>query len=58
MDEIEATELTSINSIRNWIIKNYICIDHLQKSIIDNFITEIKTEIDVNLNSSNIYFSF
>ena len=47
-DEIEATELTSIASIRNWIVKNYICIEYFSKCIIESFTSEIKTGIDVN----------
>lgn len=47
MDEIEATELTTLSSIRNWLVKNYLCIEYLTKTIIRNFISEIKTEIDV-----------
>jgi len=56
MDEIEATELTSIASIRNWIIKNYICIEYLQKSIINSFSSEITTEIDVKNNYYIFFF--
>lgn len=46
-DEIEAAHSTTINSLRNWIIKNYICQDYLSKMVIEDYKKNVKPEIEV-----------
>jgi len=47
VDEIEAAHSTSIVSLKNWLIKNYICTDNLSRMIIDDYVTITNQEIDV-----------
>lgn len=47
IDEIEATDSTAVGSLRNWIIKNYVCIDYLTRSILEDYKSEVNSDIDV-----------
>ena len=47
VDEIEAAHSTSITSLKNWIIKNYVCTDSLARTIIDDYKSKINPEIEV-----------
>jgi len=49
VDEIEASHSTSVASLKNWLIKNYICHESLMKSVIDDFRSKINQEIEVIL---------
>ena len=49
VDEIEAAPSTTVASLKNWLIKNYVCKDTLMKVVLDDYKSKINTEIDVIL---------
>lgn len=47
VDEIEAVHTTTIAALKNWILKNYICIDTLNRTIIEDYKNQIKPDVEV-----------
>ena len=47
VDEIEAAHSTSVSSLKNWLIKNYVCTDTLMKSVLDDYKSKINQEMEV-----------
>ena len=47
VDEIEAGHSTTVSSLKNWLIKNYICTETLIKNVLDDYRSKINLEIEV-----------
>jgi len=47
LDEIEAPHSTTVASLKNWLIKKYVCIDTLTRIILDDYKSKINPEINV-----------
>lgn len=52
VDEIEAPHSTTVASLKNWLIKNYVCTESLSKNVLEDYKAKINQEIEV------IYFEF
>lgn len=47
VDEIEAAHTTTVASLKNWLIKNYVCTESLMKFVLDDYKSKINQEIEV-----------
>lgn len=47
VDEIEAAHTTTVSSLKNWLIKNYVCTETLIKCVLDDYKSKINQEPEV-----------